>query len=101
MRGGTKNVTKSDAKNGTKNDTKNGTKYPPKTKSSITTPSASRGVVCCAFHFGWIFGTIFGIIFGTIFGSIFGIVFYISSGTIITIITTVDGKESASDINIK
>ena len=52
---------------------------PTKTKSSITTPPASRGVVCCAFHFVGIFGTMFGAIFSTIFG----IMFDIMSGIII------------------
>ena len=55
---------------------------PTKTNNSITTPPASRGVVCCAFHFVGIFGIIIGtisstnfdIICGTMFGIIFGVV---------------------------
>ena len=49
----------------------------PKTKSSITRPPASRGVVGCASHFVGLCGTIFGIIFYIIFGTIFGTILII------------------------
>ena len=42
---------------------------PTKTKSSITTPPASRGVVGCAFHFVGIFCIMLGIIFGITVGA--------------------------------
>ena len=69
---GSNNDTKKGTTNDIKNDTKNDTKYPPKTKSSITTPPAGRGVVGCASHFVGIFYIIWGSIVGTICGTIVG-----------------------------